>query len=114
MLTTELACYLYEHCLGKPNAATRRHLCTVLRCQDRRLREAVEALRRDGHAVGVADGGGYYMAGDAAEVAEIVEGYRRRVESECVTANLLRRNWPEVVGLQLVLVESDGQAKLIA
>ncbi len=113
-LQSRVANYLYEHCLGKSNAASRRQLCAALTCGDRDLRKCIEALRRDGHAVGVAEGGGYYMAADAGEVAEIVEGYRTRVVSECQTANLLRQRWPGVAGLQLVLVEDGGQARLIA
>lgn len=47
--------------LGSKNARTRKELCAALGCNDRELREAIEALRWDYPIVTNDDGTGYYI-----------------------------------------------------
>ena len=47
--------------LGSEKARTRKELCAALGCNDRELREAIEALRWDYPIVTNDDGTGYYI-----------------------------------------------------
>lgn len=47
--------------IGHENAQTRRELCQKLRCGDRSLRRAIEALRQDYPILTQDDGRGYYL-----------------------------------------------------
>ena len=47
--------------VGHENAQTRRELCQKLRCGDRSLRRAIEALRQDYPILTQDDGRGYYL-----------------------------------------------------
>lgn len=47
--------------IGHDNAQTRRELCRKLKCGDRSLRRAIEALRRDYPILTQDDGRGYYL-----------------------------------------------------
>ena len=114
-LTDRLLALLREGCQhGGEGALPREWLAADLGVSDRKLRATVEQLRRDGYPVGVGENGGYFLCSAPSEVAAIRDAYRKRIESECQTVNLMLRNYPEVAGLQLVLAEADGQGRLIA
>lgn len=47
--------------IGRENAQTRQELCQKLRCGDRSLRRAIEALRQEYPILTQDDGRGYYL-----------------------------------------------------
>lgn len=63
------------HALGRGD------LCALVGCSDREVRAAVAELRRHGHLVVVADGGGYRIAQSVEELHVFTAVMRRRIQA---------------------------------
>ena len=69
--------YLSEHGQGKENAVTRQRLCVGLSLDDRKLRETITDLRKNGALIGSSsDTTGYWLCQTAAEAREVINVYK--------------------------------------
>lgn len=67
--------------------------------QERRVRKAIEALRREGRQICGKPESGYFMAASEAELLETCSYLRRRAISGLVTESRMRRvSLPELLG----------------
>jgi len=64
---------------GSFYALTKSDLCGLVGCSERELRAAVGTLRRNGHLVVVAPGGGYRLAESIEEVDGFISAMRERI-----------------------------------
>lgn len=67
--------------VGRGNARTREELCSVIGCNDRVLREAIEALRWDYPIITNDDGTGYYIPTPDERGRRQAAGWLRRQRS---------------------------------
>lgn len=86
------------------SARTRRELCRAVGCNDRKLREAIESLRRDFPIISNDDGTGYYIPSPdetgRSQAAGWLERQRRR-------GNAIRR---ATRGAQLFVIAEKGES----
>lgn len=84
---------------GKENAIRRDALVTMLNLPDRRVRNMIEAARKDGALIlNAQDGAGYYMSEDVGELKRQLKRNNSRAMSILVQQKHLRRKIRELEG----------------
>lgn len=91
---------------GKANATRLDNLVKRLSTNERKIRQAIESLRREGYAILITARGGYFFAENKAELDEYVAYMKSRLLNEYRTYKIVSRATKNKIGqvVQLKLV----------